>query len=147
MRPLRDRKGRYSRRAMRLPVLLVVLLAVLAAGCQTEPSAYKAEPTAKCLRKKLGYDVTTDPAELGVVEGHAANGGLLAFHPGNAVRIAFGENSDEAPGIENGFRRFAPKKLKPHINDVMRVQKNAVFLWTVTPPQEEINQVYACLKG
>ena len=147
MRPLRDRKGRYSRRAMRLPVLLVVLLAVLAAGCQTEPSAYKAEPTAKCLRKKLGYDVTTDPAELGVVEGHAANGGLLAFHPGNAVRIAFGENSDEAPGIENGFRRFAPKKLKPHIDDVMRVQKNAVFLWTVTPPQEEINQVYDCLKG
>ena len=132
---------------MRLPVLLVVLLAVLAAGCQTEPSAYKAEPTAKCLRKKLGYDVTTDPAELGVVEGHAANGGLLAFHPGNAVRIAFGENSDEASGIENGFRRFAPKKLKPHIDDVMRVQKNAVFLWTVTPPQEEINQVYDCLKG
>jgi hypothetical protein len=147
MRPLRDRKGRYSRRAMRLPVLLVVLLAVLAAGCQTEPSVYKAEPTAKCLRKKLGYDVTTDPAQLGVVEGHAANGGLLAFHPGNAVRIAFGENSDEAPGIENGFRRFAPRKLKPHITDVMRTQKNAVFLWTVTPPQEEINQVYACLKG
>ena len=145
MRPLWDRKGRYSRRALRLPVLLLVLLAVLAAGCQTEPSVYKAEPTAKCLRKDLGYDVTTDPAELGVVEGHAANGGLLAFHPGNAIRIAFGENSDDAPGIENGYRRFAPRKL--HIVDVMRTQKNAVLLWTVTPPQEEINQVYACLKG
>jgi hypothetical protein len=132
---------------MRLPICFLVSLVVLAAGCNTEPSVYKAEPTAKCLRKKLGYRVVTDPAQLGVVEGHAANGGLIAFHPGNAVRIAFGENSDAATGIEHGFRLFAPKKLRPHITDVMRTQKNTVFLWTVTPPQEEINAVYACLKG
>lgn len=131
---------------MRLPVLLAILLAVLAAGCQTEPSVYKAEPTAKCLRKH-GYSVTTDPAKLGVVEGHATNGGLIAFHPGNAIRIAFGENTDAARGIEHGYRTFAPPKLKPHIDDVMRTQKNAVLLWTVTPPQEEINVVFACLKG
>jgi hypothetical protein len=29
----------------------------------------------------------------------------------------------------------------------MRANKNVVFLWTVTPPQEEINAVYGCLKG
>ena len=40
-----------------------------------------------------------------------------------------------------------PKKLKPHITDVMRTEKNAVLLWTVTPPQEEQNKVFACLKG
>ena len=131
---------------MRLPICALVLLALLAAGCNTEPSVYKAGPTARCLQKD-GYRVVTDPAKLGVVEGHAANGGLIAFHPGNAIRIAFGDNSDAAAGIEHGFRLFAPKKLRPHINDVMRTQKNAVFLWTVTPPQEEINAVYACLKG
>jgi hypothetical protein len=27
-----------------------------------EPSVYTAEPTAKCLRSKLHYQVTTDPA-------------------------------------------------------------------------------------
>jgi hypothetical protein len=29
----------------------------------------------------------------------------------------------------------------------MRTNKNVVFLWTVTPPQEEIDSVYGCLKG
>ena len=143
---LADLKGRYSRRAMRLPVCLLLVLAVLAAGCETEPSVYKAPPTAKCLRKD-GYRVTTEPAQLGVVERNAFNGGLLAFHPGNAIRMAFGENSDDAPGIAEGYRRFAPKRLKPHIDDVLRIQKNAVLLWTVTPPQEEMDAVFACLKG
>ena len=131
---------------MRPPICFLVLLAVLAAGCNTEPSAYKAAPTATCLRG-LGYRVTTDPAKLGVVERNASNGGLLAFHPGNAIRMAFGANSDDATGIAEGYRRFAPRKLKPHIDDVLRIQKNAVLLWTVTPPQEEINSVFACLKG
>ena len=81
------------------------------------------------------------------LEGSAARGGLLVHHPGNAIRIAFGQNTDDVPGIESGFRRFAPLKLRPHINDVMRTNKNVVFLWTVTPPQEEINAVYGCLKG
>jgi hypothetical protein len=131
---------------MRLPLCLLLVLVVLAAGCETEPSKYKAEPTANCLRKH-GYDVTTDPKQLGVVEAHTENGGLVARHPGNAVRIAFGANSDDAPGIENGYRRFAPKKLRPHISDVMRTQKNAVLLWTVTPPPDEMDTVFGCLKG
>jgi hypothetical protein len=131
---------------MRPFLCLLLLLAVVAAGCDTEPSKYKAEPTAKCLRKH-GYEVTTEPTQLGVVEGHTENGGLIARHPGNAVRIAFGASSDDAPGIENGYRRFAPKKLRPHIDDVMRTQKNAVLLWTVTPPQDEMDTVFGCLKG
>jgi hypothetical protein len=132
---------------MRRSLWALVPLAVLAAGCNSEPSVYKAAPTAKCLRSNLHYDVTTDPAQLGVVERNAANGGLIAHHPGNAVRIGFAESSDAAPGLEHGFTVFAPKKLRPHIADVMRTNKNAVFLWTVTPPQEEINAVYGCLKG
>lgn len=131
---------------MRRLILLALTLCLVAAGCNTEPSVYKAEPTANCLRKD-GYRVTTDRSKLGVVEAHAENGGLLAFHPGNAVRIAFGANSDDAVGIEHGYRRFAPKRLKKHIDDVMRNQKNAVLLWTVTPPLDEMNGVFACLKG
>jgi len=127
-------------------VLALVALALLAAGCNTEPSTFKAEPTAKCLRG-AGYSATTEPSEIGVVAAAAPNGGLRAFEPGNTVTIAFGENSDDALGIQRAFRRFAPKKLRPHINDVMRSQKNAVLLWTVTPPQEELNKVFACLKG
>jgi hypothetical protein len=146
LNPVPSRRERYSRRAMRR-VLLLVALALLIAGCgDAEPSVYKAEPTANCLSKD-GYRVTINPSEIGVVAANAPNGGLRAFKPGNALTIAFGENSDDALGIERAFRRFAPKKLRPHIGDVMRTQKNAVLLWTVTPPQEEMNDVFACLKG
>ena len=124
-----------------------LLLAAIAAGCNTEPSAYNPQPTGKCLQDKLHYLVITDPAKLGVVESSAARGGLLVHHPGNAIRIAFGLNADDVPGIESGFRRFAPLKLRRHIADVLRSNKNVVFLWTVTPPQEEINSVFGCLKG
>jgi hypothetical protein len=142
------RCSRYSRAVMRLAAgLLVLVAAFLFAGCgESEPDVYTAEPTADCLRDH-DYRVVTDPDELGVVEKNADNGGLIAFRPGNAVRIAFGTDSDDALGIERGFRRFAPKKLRPNISDVMRTQKNAVMLWTVTPPQEEQDEVFGCLKG
>jgi hypothetical protein len=131
---------------MRL-VLAVIAVALLVAACgDTEPDAYTAQPTAGCLRGD-GYRVLTDPAKLGVVEANTANGGLLATKPGNAVRIAFGANSDDAIGIQRGYRRFVSKRVRPHISDVMRTQKNAVMLWTVTPPLEEMNRVFDCLKG
>ena len=131
----------------RVAALLVLALALLFAGCGAgEPDVYKAEPTAKCLRDD-DYRVVTASGELGVVERNAANGGLIAYKPGNAVRIAFGENSDDAIGIQRGFRRFVPARVRPHITDVMRTQKNAVLLWTVTPPADEEQAVYGCLKG
>jgi hypothetical protein len=127
-------------------LLLIPLVAFLAACSSGEPSVYKADGTATCLHK-LGYRVTTVDREVGVVAAAAPNGGLRAFEPGNTVTIAFGANSDDALQIEGAFKRFAPKKLKPNITDVMRVQKNAVLLWTVTPPEDEMNKVFGCLKG
>jgi hypothetical protein len=129
----------------RLSILLVIGL--LSAGCSSgEPSAYKAEPTANCLRGH-GFEVTTDDSKVGVIAANAPNGGLRMNEPGNALTAAFAQNSDDAIQIAAAFKRFAPKKLRPHILDVMRTEKNAVLLWTVTPPQEEMNKVFACLKG
>lgn len=122
------------------------LLGLVAASCGAGTSAYKADGTAACLQKG-GYRVTTDPAKIGVIAAGAPNGGLRAYEPGNAVTIAFAGNSDDALAIQRAFRRFAPRKLRRHIADVMRTQGNAVLLWTITPPQEELNKVYACLKG
>jgi hypothetical protein len=127
-------------------VVALVAVALLVAGCNSEPSVYTAEPTAKCLRGN-GFRVTTAPQNIGVVAAAAPNGGLRAFEPGNTLTIAFGESSDDALGIQRAFRRFAPKSLRPNIDDVMRIQKNAVLLWTVTPPLEEMNKVFGCLKG
>ena len=126
--------------------VLIVVVALIAAACETEPATYKAAPTAKCLRGH-DYDVTTAPAELGIVERTAPLGGLIAARPGNAFRVAFAENSDAARGLEHAYSVFAPKKIRPHITDVLRTNKNAVFRWTVTPTQEEIDEVFGCLKG
>lgn len=140
------RTARYSRRAMRRASTLLCA-ALLVAGCSSgEPSAYTAGPTAKCLDGK-GYKVTTDDAKVGVIAANAPKGGLRANETGNALTIAFGQNSDDALQIAGAFKRFAPRKLKPHITDVMRTEKNAVLLWTVTPPQEELDKVLGCLKG
>ena len=132
---------------MRGRLVFVLALVLLGGGCSSgEPSAYKAESTAKCLQGQ-GFRVTTDPTKVGVIAANAPNGGLRAFEPGNTLTVAFGANSDDALGIQRAFRRFAPRKLRPHIDDVMRTQKNAVLLWTVTPPPEEMDKVFGCLKG
>ncbi|MDX6369871.1 MAG: hypothetical protein QOG93_1373 [Gaiellaceae bacterium] len=128
-------------------VSILLVLGLLAAGCSSgEPSAYKAEPTAKCLRSH-GFQVTTEDSKVGVIAANAPNGGLRVNEPGNALTAAFAQNSDDAIQIAAAFKKFAPKNLRPHILDVMRTEKNAVLLWTVTPPQEEMNKVFACLKG
>jgi hypothetical protein len=127
-----------------LPILLLAL-ALLAAGCGAT-SVYKAGPSAKCLSGK-GYRVTTDPGRIGVIAAAAPHGGLRAFEPGNAVTIAFASDTGDAVAIERAFKRFAPPRLQRHIADVMRTQKNAVLLWTVTPPLGEASKVLDCLRG
>ena len=132
---------------MRLALPILIMAGLLLAGCSSgEPSTFKAAPTATCLTGKR-YRVTTDDAKVGVIAANAPNGGLRANEPGNAITIAFAQNSDDALKTAAAFKRFAPKKLRPHITDVMRTQKNAVLLWTVTPPQDELNKVFGCLKG
>lgn len=132
---------------MRLALTTSITAALFLAGCSSgEPSAFKAGPTASCLRGN-GYRVTTEDSRVGLVAANAPNGGLLAQETGNALTIAFAQNSDDAIKTAAALKGFVPKKLRPHISDVMRTQKNAVLLWTVTPPQDELNKVFACLKG
>jgi hypothetical protein len=63
------------------------------------------------------------------------------------VTISFANDHREALNISELYRKFAPKKLRPHIDDVMEVQKNVVVLWTVTPPPKDHDKVFGCLKG
>lgn len=106
--------------------------------------AYDVGATAKCLQD-AGYRV--ERTNLGIVADSAPNGSLRAFEPGNAVTISFGSDHREALNISELYRKFAPPKLRPHIDDVMEVQKNAVILWTVTPPAKDHDKVFGCLKG
>ena len=124
------------------PLLAAV---ILAAGCGNPVhSHYTAAATKPCLQK-LGYRVA-DASKLGPIEASAADGALVAHEKGNAVVITFGSNAQEAANIKRGYRRFATPKLRPHLDDVMLSQKNAVLRWTVTPPRDELDRVLGCLR-
>jgi hypothetical protein len=131
----------------RLPLLLPLALLVAACG-QSTVKPFVAGPTAKCLRGK-GFEVSTKDADLGLVASTAANGGLRATPQGggNTLVLAFGADGKDAANLERAFRRFAPKKLRPHLGDVMSTKRNAVLLWTVSPRAEQQATVLACLRS
>lgn len=125
---------------------LLLLAALVLAGCGNPVhNHYSVKPTAACLRK-LGYTVDPNAASHGPIEASASEGALLATEPGNAVVITFSANGQEAANIKKAYKLFASKKLRPHIDDVMDSQKNAVLRWTVTPPRDELDRVLGCLK-
>ena len=134
----------------RLPLIFAAAaLAVVAAGCGARSSnkPYTATGTAACLAKKGFTKVTTNPVKVGFIAGFAENGGLKATAPnGNVLTIAFA--ADDTTGVEStkqAFRAHAPRKLRPHIDDIMESQGNAVLVWTVTPTPAELADAEGCL--
>jgi len=124
-----------------------LVLAVLAAGCGARSSTpFTAKGTVACLKKKQFTHVSTSPAKVGFIAGFAANGGIIATSPAsNVVTIAFTDSADSVSSTENAFKLHAPKALRPHIGDVMRVQRNAVIVWTTTPSGDDESTVEGCL--
>ena len=128
-------------------VAAAAFVALALAGCGSNAAnVYHVDGTAACLRD-ADYRVRTDAENLGVVAAAAPLGSLRASQPGNTVTISFGNDHREALNIAGLYRRFAPKKLRPHIDDVMEIRKNAVLLWTITPPPDDHDKVVGCLKG
>ena len=127
---------------------VVALLAVaLLAGCGVRSSKpYTAKGTAPCLAKHGFTNVTTKPVEVGFIAGFAENGGLKARSAtGNVLTIAFTADSDSTASTEAAFRAHAPKALRPHIGDIMLVNRNAVLVWTITPKGDEADAAARCL--
>jgi hypothetical protein len=132
--------------AMSLSRALLLLPAVIAAGCGNPVHKhYSVRETASCLRG-VGYAVNTNAPELGPVENSATEGALLASKPGNAVRMTFSQNHREAVNIEAAYHRFVKPTLRRHLGDVLSAQKNATLLWTVTPASDEQQRVLGCLR-
>ncbi|HEX7582406.1 MAG TPA: hypothetical protein VF321_04905 [Gaiellaceae bacterium] len=133
----------------RLPLILAAAaLAVVAAGCGARNSKpYTAKGTAACMEKKGFTKVTTNSVKVGFIAGFAENGGLKATAPGgNVLTIAFAAN--DTTGVDStkqAFRAHAPAKLRPHINDIMESQGNAVLVWTVTPTRAHLADAEGCL--
>jgi hypothetical protein len=126
---------------------LLAAVAVLAAGCGARSNTpFTAKGTLGCLKAKGFTGATTDPGKVGFIAGFAANGGIRATSPGhNVLTIAFAVDESGVPSTEKAFRLHAAPALRPHINDVMSANRNAVMVWTTTPVADDSTMVNGCL--
>jgi hypothetical protein len=126
---------------------IALLVALLAAGCgvrTTKP--YTAKGTVGCLRSHGFTGVTTNPGQVGFIAGFADNGGIKARSAmGNVLTIAFTADADSTASTQEAFRSHAPKRLRPHMSDIMQTNRNAVLVWTTTPDPDELAAATGCL--
>jgi hypothetical protein len=137
----------YSRHVRPLAVLVLLAVAVAAAGCGARSSKpFTAAGTLHCLKDKGFTGVTSSPAKVGFIAAVAGNGGIKGTSAsGNTITIAFADDDSEVPSTEQAFRLHAPPTLRPHIGDVMRSSRNAVLVWTTTPSGADESAVEGCL--
>jgi hypothetical protein len=131
--------------------LLLVAVAALVAGCGVRNSTpFSAQATAGCLRSHGFTSVTTDSSQIGFVAAFADDGGLRGTSPDrNVLTIAFAADaqSSSTSSLEDAFRSHAPKSLRPHISDIMSVNRNAVLVWTISPSSNDSATVNGCLRS
>jgi hypothetical protein len=122
--------------------------ALLAAGCGVRNSKpFTASGSMGCFREKGFTNVTGAPARVGPIAAFAEHGGLQATSPsGNVLTIAFTADEASVASTEEAYRTRAPKSLRPHLSDIMSVERNAVLVWTVTPKPDELDAAMRCLK-
>ena len=131
-----------------LGIVLVLTVALVAAGCgvrTTKP--FTAQGSVGCLKSHGFTEVTTNPGRVGFIAGFADNGGIRARSAtGNVLTIAFTADSNSTSSTEDAFRAHAPKRLRPHISDIMQTNRNAVLVWTTTPDPGELAAATGCLQ-
>jgi hypothetical protein len=131
-------------------LVLLAAVAVLAAGCGVRNSnPFSPTASAACLRSHGFTSVTTDPAKVGFVAAFADDGGLRATSPDkNVLTVAFAADSQSSStsSLEDSFRSHAPKSLRPHMSDIMSVNRNAVVVWTTSPSSQDSDTLNRCLR-
>ena len=131
---------------MKKRVLAALAVTLIASGCggARQPETYKLVPTKTCLEDA---NVRVSTRGVDFVASTALGGALNAKFRGNEVTLAFGDSPDAAERTERAYRRFAPDRLKPKIDDVLRRERNVVLLWAVSPSPEQQRTVVDCLRG
>jgi len=126
---------------------IALAVALLAAGCgvrTTKP--FTAKGSEGCLKSHGFTGVTTSPGQVGFIAGFAQNGGIKATSAmGNVLTIAFTADANSTGSTQEAFRSHAPKRLRPHMSDIMQTNRNAVLVWTTTPDPGELAAATGCL--
>lgn len=123
------------------------ILLLVAAGCGARSSKpYTAAGTVDCLRKHGFTQVTSAPGKVGFIAAFAPNGGVRArAADGNVLTIAFAADEAGTAGTRSAFKAHATPFYKKRIADILQTERNAVFVWTTAPSQEQIDTVKGCL--
>ena len=132
---------------MRSAALVVVLVAAVLAGCGARSNTpFTAKGTIGCLKDKGFTGVSSNPGKVGFIAAFAANGGLVGTAAdGNEVTIAFTRDATEVDATAKAFRRAAPPRIRPHMADITRTNRNAVIVWTTSPSGDDEDAVNGCL--
>ena len=127
---------------------IALAVALLSAGCgvrTTKP--FTAKGSAGCLKSHGFTGVTTNPLKVGFIAAFADKGGISGISPmGNRLTIAFAADAASTGSTEQAFRSHAPKRLRPHMSDILQTNRNAVLVWTTTPDPAELDAATRCLK-
>jgi len=122
---------------------MCIVVALLATACgRPGLKTYDATKSRACVASKAAH-VGPPPASDFIAS--TALGG--AFHvklARNAVTVSFGSNPTNAQGLDDAYRNVHAKNVG--IDDVLRMQGNAVMLWHQHPTDEQLALITGCLK-
>ncbi|MFN2467707.1 MAG: hypothetical protein ABR521_06200, partial [Gaiellaceae bacterium] len=104
-------------------------------------TVYRVEKTRACLREE-GRRVRPAPAD-DFVAANALGGAMNVRFPENQVTLSFGLDEAEAERIAGAYRRFRGKNIG--IEDALRIRRNVVLLWALTPAGEDSEAIDACI--
>jgi hypothetical protein len=138
--------------ADRFPTLAAVLLrvatlaiavALLAAACGPPgPKVYDEAKSRACVSGEH-LRVTAPPAS-DFIAGTALGGSFGVKLPKNSVTVSFGDTIDNAQTLDQAYRNVHARNVG--IDDVLRMQGNAVMLWHGHPSDRDLGLVQNCLK-
>jgi hypothetical protein len=120
--------------------LIVLLLGVSGCGGSAGPATYTLAPTKECVRTTLGAKIVPQPD---FVASTASGGSFHMLYADNAVTVLFGSDGEEAGNLADAYRRFHAKNVG--VEDILRIDNNAVLLWKLHPSDQVAARVADCL--
>jgi hypothetical protein len=122
---------------------ICIAVALLAAACGPPgPKTYDEAKSRACLvgeHLKIGAPPASD-----FVASTALGGSFRVHLKGTAVTVAFGSNPTNAQGLDDAYRTVRGHNVG--IDDVLRMQGNAVMLWQSHPTDGQVALITDCLK-
>ncbi|HZT14411.1 MAG TPA: hypothetical protein VFA19_00555 [Gaiellaceae bacterium] len=128
---------------MRKLVVVLGAVAVVAAACGKPSAKVYSEVRSRACFREHGIRVGPPPA-TDFIASTALGGSFRARLRPNFVTVSFGDTVGDAENLDQAYRRVHARNVG--IDDVLRLQGNAVMLWQQHPTDDELSLVQGCLK-